>query len=270
MTESGYKFETGAATDKGCVREQNEDNYLTKPRSGVWVVADGMGGHEAGDYASGRIVEVVESIGLPSSAPDLQARFVERITRAHADIQSKSKEMNGATIGATLVALLAFEENFACVWSGDSRIYRLRDGQLQQVTMDHTEAQELLNAGSITEEEAENWPRKNVITRAIGVFSEPKLEEVYGTLRTGDCFLLCSDGLTGHVEDPEIGAAMAGDDPQVICQDLVDLTLSRGATDNVTVVVVRCLAQDGNVWAQEPAEQPQPVEPAEIDWSIGT
>jgi protein phosphatase len=265
-----FKFETGAVTDKGCVRQQNEDNYLTKQDSGVWLVADGMGGHEAGDFASGRIVEVVSSIGLPSSAPDLQARFHDRVTQAHSDIQARSAEMDGATIGATLVALLAYEENFACVWSGDSRIYLLRDGELRQVTVDHTEAQELLAAGSITAEEAANWPRKNVITRAIGVGSKPRMEEIYGTLRPGDSFLLCSDGLTGHVKDEEIAEALRSQSAQQTAQSLVELTLERGATDNVTVVVVRCLAPEGGIWAQETANDTQPVDNSEIDWSIGT
>jgi len=265
-----YQFETGAVTDKGCVRQQNEDNYLTKDESGVWLVADGMGGHEAGDFASGRIVEVVGSIGLPTSAPDLQARFHDRVARAHADIQARSAEMNGATIGATLVALLAFGENFACVWSGDSRIYLLRGGELRQVTVDHTEAQELLAAGSISAEEAANWPRKNVITRAIGVGRAPRLEEVYGNLRPGDSFLLCSDGLTAHVNDPEIADAMEAEDAQKTARGLVDLTLERGATDNVTVVVVRCLAPGDDIWAQEPAKEAAPVETKDIDWSIGS
>jgi len=229
-----------------------------------------MGGHEAGDFASGRIVDVVGSIGLPSSAPDLQARFHDRINQAHADIQARSAELNGATIGATLVALLAYEENFACAWSGDSRIYLLRDGELRQVTVDHTEAQELLAAGSITEEEAASWPRKNVITRAIGVGSQPRIEEIYGTLRPGDSFLLCSDGLTGHVEDPEIAKAMRVEDAQNTAQSLVDLTIERGATDNVTVVVVRCLAPNTDIWAEEPASETKPAENTQIDWSIGT
>jgi len=267
-----YRFETGAVTDKGCVRQQNEDSYLTKPESGVWVVADGMGGHEAGDFASGRIVEVVGSIGLPASAPDLQARFHDRVIQAHGDIQKRSAEMDGATIGATLVAVLAYEENFACVWSGDSRIYLMREGELRQVTVDHTEAQELLAAGSITAQEAATWPRKNVITRAIGVGKAPRMEEIYGTLRPGDAFLLCSDGLTGHVADDEIASAMRSENAQDIAQGLVDLTLERGATDNVTVVVVRCLAPEGNVWAEKPAsvETPAPETTTEIDWSIGS
>ncbi len=269
-----FQFDTGAVTDKGCVREQNEDNYLMKPGSGVWLVADGMGGHEAGDFASGRIVETVDSIGVPASSLDLHARFVDRINKAHKEIQDRSRELNGVTIGATLVAVLAFEDNVACVWSGDSRIYRLRDGEFQQVTTDHTEAEELLAAGSITREQADNWPRKNVITRAIGVTANPQLEEAYATLRAGDSFVLCSDGLTGHVNDDEIALAASGEDAQSIAQDLVDMTLQRGATDNVTVVVVRCLApQPGfktEVKAEEQAQETGGnTNTGEIDWSIG-
>ena len=109
-----------------------------------------------------------------------------------------------------------------------------------QISRDHTEAQELLDRGAITEEEAENWPRKNVITRAIGVRDEANLDQRYGTLKDQDTFLLCSDGLTGHIEDYEILQMVDGKQPQEACNKLVDLTLDRGATDNVTTVVVRC------------------------------
>lgn len=265
-----FEFDTGAVTDKGCVRERNEDNYLAKPEAGIWLVADGMGGHEAGDYASGRIVESVDSVGVPVSSLDLHARFIDRVNRAHADIQTRSQEMGGATIGATMVAVLAHGDKLACVWSGDSRIYRRRDGNLLQVTTDHTEAQELLAAGSITQEQADNWPRKNVITRAIGVTEAPQLEEVYANLRQGDSFVLCSDGLTGHVEDHEIAEAMSDGSAQEIAQKLVEMTLERGATDNVTVVVVHCLAQSPEVWAETAKEEPlNTLPPQEIDWSIG-
>ncbi|MEO0990232.1 MAG: protein phosphatase 2C domain-containing protein [Pseudomonadota bacterium] len=264
MNKPPFSFEDGAATHTGCIRSHNEDRFLRKPRSGVWVVADGMGGHEAGDFASEAIVDSVTSIGLPSSAPDLQARFAERITRAHGVIRQRSEDLGGATVGATLVALLIFEDSFACIWSGDSRIYRLRDGELGQVTVDHTEAQELLDAGSITPEQAANWPRKNVITRAIGVSDSPKLAEKYGHLTEGDVFLLCSDGLTEHVEDAEIAEALASSGAQAACDNLVALTLERGAKDNVTIVVIHCLPQKEERLAQDVT-----LPPTDIDWSIG-
>ncbi len=239
MLEAPFLFETGAASDTGRVRNHNEDSFLTQPDSGVWVVADGMGGHHAGDFASRAIVESVASVGMPVSAPDLQARFMDRILRAHQTIQAQSQRLNGATVGATLVGLLSFDRHFACIWSGDSRIYLLRGGHFAQVTVDHTEVNELLRTGAITQDQAATWPRRNVITRAIGVHDLPMTDERSGVLMDGDTFLLCSDGLTEHVEDHEMADTLAQMGAQAACDSLVALTLTRGAKDNVTVLVVR-------------------------------
>ncbi len=238
-----FDIETGAATDTGMVRAHNEDSYLTKPEFGVWVVADGMGGHDAGDFASQTIVAELASVGYGSSPEDLQARFMERLGRAHDRIRQHAAALGGGTVGATLVALLTFEDRFICIWSGDSRIYLLRDGALTQLTKDHTEVRELFEAGLISAAEAEHWPRKNVITRAIGVTDAPRCDVVDGELVEGDAFLLCSDGLTEHCSDDDIGRALqSGHPPQAICDGLIRQTLDRGAKDNVTTVVVRCLA----------------------------
>ncbi len=242
MQTEFFLFDTGAATDTGRVRDHNEDSYFVRPESGVWVVADGMGGHDAGDFASQTITGEMETVGFSISAGDLQARFMERLGRAHHKIGEHAISLGGGTVGATLVALLVYEESYACIWSGDSRIYRMRNGSLEQLTRDHTEVQELLDAGMIGEEEAENWPRKNVITRAIGVSEEPNCDVVSGEIRQGDMLLLCSDGLTEHNSDADIVAALQrGETAQSICNDLIAQTLDRGAKDNVTAVVVRCL-----------------------------
>ncbi|HMO06454.1 MAG TPA: protein phosphatase 2C domain-containing protein [Paracoccaceae bacterium] len=244
MLDVQFVFETGAASHPGRVRSHNEDCFLTRPRSGVWLVADGMGGHKAGDFASRTIVESVYWIGMPTSAHDLKCRFVDRLMLAHEDIRRQSESLNGATIGATVAALLAYERHFACIWAGDSRIYLMRNGTLHQMTTDHTEVNELLKLGTITADQAANWPRKNVITRAIGVFDSPETDENYGTLQMGDAFLLCSDGLTGHVTDEEIALHMLHPAAQEVCDRLIALTLERGARDNVTVIVVRCVAEE--------------------------
>ncbi len=242
MQTDFFLFDTGAATDTGRVRDHNEDSFFVRPESGVWVVADGMGGHDAGDFASQTITGEMETVGFSISAGDLQARFMERLGRAHHKIGEHAASLGGGTVGATLVAFLVYEESFACVWSGDSRIYRMRAGRLEQLTKDHTEVRELFEAGMITAEEAENWPRKNVITRAIGVSDEPNCDVVSGEIRSGDVYLLCSDGLTEHNEDNDI-ALILGRAPtaQAACNDLIAQTLERGAKDNVTAVVVRCL-----------------------------
>lgn len=240
MIETAFLFEAGAASDTGCVRDHNEDAFLDLSESGIWLVADGMGGHEAGEFASAAIKESVSSVGRAVSALDLRARFMDRLERAHATIQAQSQRLGGATVGATLVALLAYDRHFVGIWSGDSRIYLLRQGKYTQVTMDHTEVNELLRNGAITPEQALTWPRRNVITRAIGVHARPMTDEVPGALMHGDTFLLCSDGLTEHVEDAEMADALTRLAPQEACNALVELTLSRGARDNVTVLVVSC------------------------------
>lgn len=234
-----FAIATSGATNTGRVRDHNEDSFLTKPESGVWVVADGMGGHDAGDFASQTITEELASVGVPISAEDLQARFMERLSRAHLRIIDHAAAMGAGTVGATVVALLVFEDQYLCIWSGDSRIYLLRDGVLVQQTKDHTEVNDLLDAGLMSPEEAETWPRRNVITRAIGVSPEPQCDTVAGQLKPGDVFLLCSDGLTEHSSDDDLTQAITNaGSTQAACEDLINITLDKGAKDNVTAVVV--------------------------------
>lgn len=240
MSNPKFRFETGAVTHDGCVRDHNEDRYLSAPQHGIWLVADGMGGHFGGDVAAQIVVDRIETVRQSSSAADLRARFLDRVARANEDIRAHSARHDGVTIGATLAALLIHEAHFACCWCGDSRIYLLRDGVLTQLSRDHTEAQELFDSGAITAEQAENWPRKNVITRAVGVYEQAEIDHATGTLRDRDAFLLCSDGLTGHLHDDEIVAMMRGQPSQAACEALLAETLRRGASDNVTVIVVRC------------------------------
>lgn len=241
MTHNAYfTFEVGLATDVGRVRRVNEDSSLSRSDFGLWVVSDGMGGHMAGDFASQTIVRELNSVGVAGSSDDLEARLMERLTRANELIIDHAHSLDQKTIGATVVALLIYNRHYACVWSGDSRAYMLRDGVMAQISEDHTEAQALLKAGSITAVEAANWPRKNVITRAIGVTEAPECDIISGELRHHDYFLLCSDGLTEHMKDDEIAHYLASLPPQEACDALVRETLARGARDNVTVLAVRC------------------------------
>ncbi|WP_208454630.1 PP2C family protein-serine/threonine phosphatase [Jannaschia marina] len=235
-------FDAAALTDRGRVRDHNEDAALSRPDLGLFVVADGMGGHAAGDFASEVIVEAAASVGVASSIDDLEARFLERLQRAHLDVVARGEAL-GATVGATVVALLVHEDDWACVWSGDSRAYRLRDGELRQLSRDHTEVAELVARGAITAEEAETWPRRNVITRAVGVGAEVECDRVGGRVEAGDVFLLCSDGLTEHIRDGRIAAVLSQPAPaEAISYELIEATLDAGATDNVTCVVVRVLS----------------------------
>ncbi|WP_082767352.1 PP2C family protein-serine/threonine phosphatase [Bosea sp. PAMC 26642] len=239
ISPSAAPFETGAITHVGRVRRENEDSFVLQPEFGVWAVADGMGGHENGALASGTLAAAVESIGPAASAPDLLARLERSVLEANADLLRQSRKRGGVAMGSTLAALLVHEQHFACVWSGDSRIYLVRDGQIIQLSRDHTEVQDLVDKGVLSPDEALRSPRRHVITRAIGVHDIPELDLDNGELEDGDIFILCSDGLTGHVSDAEILAAVDGQAAQAACDALLALTLDRGANDNVTVIVVR-------------------------------
>jgi protein phosphatase len=231
-------FDSGAATHVGKVRQRNEDGYLVRPEVGLWAVADGMGGLEAGDLASRTVIDALKSIERPSSAAELLAWCEQRVVTAN-QVLNDIGQRRGGIIGTTIAVLLAYDQRYACVWSGDSRIYLVRGRAIVPQSRDHTEVQELLAEGRLKPDEARTWPRRNVVTRAIGVHHDPELEMRDGVLQAGDAFVLCSDGLTAHVEDGEILQEVTRREPQQACDVLVDLTLARGAADNVTVVIAR-------------------------------
>ncbi len=232
-------IESGAVSHVGCVRKANEDRFLVAPALGVYAVADGMGGHDSGALASATVVESLASIGPAVSAADLLARLEDRVWRANAALQEIVAK-TGRILGSTVAILLVFDDHFACVWAGDSRIYRIRQKTIVQLSRDHTEVQDLVERGVLTRDEARTWPRRNVITRAVGVSPDLELELEHGEINIGDTFVICSDGLTGHVTDSEILAEARSDlSPQAVCDALLALTLGRGASDNVTIVVVR-------------------------------
>lgn len=247
MTEQIFRYESFGLSDAGRVRPLNEDNYLIQPKSGLWLVADGMGGHDAGEVASAGIVEELRTIGMPSSAADQHARFVDRLSRANSRLRAYSGERDGATVGSTVAALLIYGGQYRCMWMGDSRVYHVRKGALQQISKDHSEVQELVDKGVLSKEEARSWPRRNVITRAVGVYDDLRVDVVYGEIEAGDTFVLCSDGLTAHLGDDDIQRLVDGRKAREACEALVNLTLERGATDNVTVIVVQCRNADATV-----------------------
>jgi protein phosphatase len=234
-------FETGSATHTGRVRQENEDSYLARPDLGVWAVADGIGGHEDGKYASQTVVDKVATLGRAVTPADLLARLEARLVEANDKIRDEAYQ-RGVTMGSTIVALLIHGRFYAVAWSGDSRVYLVRGGQIRMLSADHNEARDLMNKGILTPEEARRWPRRNVITRAVGVHDDPNVEVVQGELAESDQFVLCSDGLTNHVSDADILMHLQGRGAQSACDAMVETTLARGATDNVTVVAVKLLA----------------------------
>ncbi len=231
-------FESAASTHPGLVRQLNEDAYLDDAASGVWAVADGMGGHEGGQFASRTVIEALRRIGPQTSAASLLERCGACVVEANAELLRRAADLR-TTIGTTLAALLVHDIHYACVWAGDSRIYLVRGGAIVLVSHDHSEVQDLVDQGVITEDERRTSPRRNVITRAIGVTEEPELELKQGVLAPGHTFLICSDGLTHHVADEEILALLLGRPAKDACHAMIGLAIERGGADNVTAVVVR-------------------------------
>ncbi|MBN9564376.1 MAG: serine/threonine-protein phosphatase [Alphaproteobacteria bacterium] len=241
------QFRAWAVTHPGTVRDHNEDVYVNRPDLGLWAVADGAGGHDAGEVASGLIATALDSIPPELSAEETLTQVRMRMAATHAALRDRAARQGHGMIASTVVILIARHGHFACLWAGDSRAYLLRDGGLARVTRDHSLVQELVDCGEITDAEAENHPRANVITRAVGSEADMvELDKVTDRLARGDRFLLCSDGLCKELSDPELAAILQADGPEAAAERLVEAALERRARDNVTAVVMEVVG-DGAV-----------------------
>lgn len=232
---------TAAESHPGMRRKINEDVVLTRPDMGLWVVADGMGGHEAGDVAARMVADSLDAMQCPSGL----AAFVDRVEDTLTDINVRIREhsaanFGGRTMGCTVVTMLARGRAGIALWAGDSRLYRLREAEFVQVTRDHSPLEDLIEQGVLTEEEAAKHPDSNVITRAVGGQNELRLDIAMFDIQPGDTYLLCSDGLYRELSFDEIKALLLTDDLTASVQALLQLSLERGARDNVSIVIARC------------------------------
>ncbi len=231
-------IEFGHLTHVGLRRELNEDTYYGDGELGLWLVADGMGGHEYGEVASALARETIVR-EIRDGTPLAQA-----IRIADEEIIRTSKRRNDALpMGTTVVAARIAGNRFEVAWVGDSRVYLWREGHLAQLSQDHSYVQELIANGAITHEQARSHPHRNVVTQALGV-TDPRnlnVETMTGELKPGMQLLLCSDGLTEEVDDRGIARVLAQDDcsAQECVDSLVAAALDGGGSDNVTVILVR-------------------------------
>ena len=235
----GKTFKSASKSHVGMVRQVNEDACLDRPENGLWVVADGMGGHKAGDYVSSLIVDSLRSIAVGRSLDEYVAALKTDLLRVNAVVREETANRGVDMMGSTVVVLAARGLRGVCLWAGDSRLYRLRDGLLEGISRDHSYVQDLQDSGLLSEAEARVHPRSNIVTRAIGVEAQLELAIVELLLMPGDSYLLCSDGLNKTVEDHEIREVLSHDEPGEIASSLVSLGLMRGAPDNITVIVVK-------------------------------
>lgn len=227
-----------AATHVGRVRQINEDAILSLPDRGIWLVADGMGGHAAGDFASQTVVDCVAALPADLEPPERMQALRAALNAAHDAVRAESNRRGGATVGAAVVAFMVTNGHFVAFWAGDSRLYRYRDGAIELLTTDHSLVAELVVAGQLTWDEAERHPQSNAITRAIGVGEAAGLEKIRGEVLPGDRFLLCSDGLNKHAEFEDLRHAMQGAPIETLADKLLQLALDGGGEDNVSVIVV--------------------------------
>jgi len=237
MSNATVTWRSALRSDVGKVRKLNEDSGLERPENRLWCVADGMGGHSAGDLASQMIVN---SLAKVKSATQL-SEHVDFVEHSILGVNNRLHELSSAqnqTSGSTVVVLLGGEHHAVFMWAGDSRLYRLRNSHLEQLTTDHTQAELYVEQGLITREAAADHPSGNMVTRAVGASGNLFLDIDIVALAPGDRFLLCSDGLDKHVSDPEIETVMQQGDPESVVDQLVETTLARGASDNVTVCAV--------------------------------
>jgi serine/threonine protein phosphatase PrpC len=231
-------IEFGHSTHVGLRREHNEDTYYADAELGLWLVADGMGGHEHGEVASAlaRDTLVAEVTGGADLANAIQ----------HADeeiIRHSSKRAEALPMGTTIAAIRLKGNDFEVSWVGDSRVY-LWNNELKQLSHDHSYVQELIEQGAITQEQARTHPHRNVVTQALGVTDPQALrtETIKGSLIPGMQILLCSDGLTEEVDDKQIAQVLSRQDlsAQECVDHLILAALDGGGSDNVTVILIRC------------------------------
>ena len=232
------KFLSVSRTHVGCVRALNEDAVLNRPDLGLWAVADGMGGHDSGEVASAMIVDALADVRSFGSAYAFRDGVTAALQEVNTALLARAAQRGAQMIGSTVAALLAYDGHYACVWAGDTRVYHQRGGEFRRISRDHSVVQELLDAGALTPEEARSHKRGNVITRAVGAAPTLSLDVVYGHIRPGDRFLLCSDGLTTVVDDRDIEAMLIAPPLEAAVERLVNKALTRGAPDNVSVLLV--------------------------------
>jgi PPM family protein phosphatase len=236
------RIDYGARSDRGMVRTSNEDSFITDGQSKIFLVADGMGGHAAGEVASQIVASTVSEFfskrSPESNVEDSLLLAVQEANTRVYETQRQKSEYRG--MGSTLTALTLPDNRYFLAQVGDSRAYLYRNKALSQLSRDHSLVWPLYEKGLLTKEDISRHPQKNLITRSVGTHPEVETDQQSGSLLEGDVFLLCSDGLTDVLSDKEIQQILsgAGKDPQETSDRLIEAANSGGGPDNITVVVV--------------------------------
>jgi protein phosphatase len=246
-TETGFEWRSSHQSDKGKVRNLNEDALLDRPDLGLWAVADGMGGHTAGDLASRSIVKALETIQPKGeSLGGLATEINHRLQQVNDRLLQESKRRGSGIIGSTVVVLLAHQGYCLYLWAGDSRLYLYRRGTLKQLSRDHSQVEEQLEGVFGEDRHQRSASIANYITRAVGAGDMLELEAEMIEPCEGDCFLLCSDGLNKELADAEIAAVLERYPLPDAATKLCDQCLERGASDNISLILVQAGTMSDN------------------------
>jgi serine/threonine protein phosphatase PrpC len=239
MADTNFQWKSIAVSHVGKVRQHNEDSVLDKSAQGLWVVADGMGGHEAGDIASQLIVSTLDQLAPRAYISDYIDLVDDTLVKINQDLLDYSrKKLNGLTVGSTAVCLITRGQLGVVLWVGDSRLYRLRGDDLVQLTKDHSEVQRLVDEGVITQQQAENSAFKNVLTRALGAHEVVDIDINAFDVMPGDRYLLCSDGLYNELNEQEISSIIKSKPFDHVAEAFTDRVLATPARDNFSFIVI--------------------------------
>jgi type VI secretion system protein ImpM len=234
---SAFTWRSAAVTAQGNVRSHNEDAVLELPAAGLWAVADGMGGHNAGDVASRMIVEALCGVARQERPSELLDEVEDRLQEVNGQLYGRSLTDSGLC-GSTVALLLAFDGFALAAWAGDSRVYRSRAGALECITRDHSEVQAMVDEGMLDALEAGRHNGQNIITRAVGGAEVLYLDLELRELEHRDRYLICSDGLYKEIADERLAAHLAANDPEGACRALLKEALAGECNDNVSIIVV--------------------------------
>lgn len=237
-----FSITSADTTHPGKVRTRNEDSLISLPEQSLWAVADGMGGHQSGDFASQTITRNLSLFQQQESLSDSILLLEENVLNSNSIIREKAKKLGpNATIGSTIVCAYVWNHYLFSLWAGDSRLYRYRDNHLERLTEDHSYVEELVKLGHIQASDAEKHPAANVVLKAVGIDDRLYLDFDCFEIKEGDLYILCSDGLYKDLEEGAISSVLENNSVDIsqLTENLLSSSLAGGGTDNTSIIALK-------------------------------
>ena len=242
-----FRITSADTTHPGKVRTRNEDSLISLPDQSLWAVADGMGGHQSGDFASQTITRNLSLFQQQESLSDSVLLLEENVLNSNSIIREKAKKLGpNATIGSTVVCVYIWQQYLFAFWAGDSRLYRYRDNKLERLTEDHSYVEELVKLGHIQASDAEKHPAANVVLKAVGIDDRLYLDFDCFEIQENDVYILCSDGLYKDLEEGAISSVLENNsiDVEQLNDDLLSSSLAGGGTDNTSIITLKVSSKE--------------------------